>query len=67
MKAKPIIIAVLSIMVLIILLQNIAVVSFNILFWHLAMSRSVLMLIVLLIGFAIGVLTYPFITRKKKN
>jgi uncharacterized integral membrane protein len=66
MKTKPIIIAVLCIIVLIILLQNLAVVSFSILFWNVTMSRSLLILIIFIIGFAIGILTYPFITRKKK-
>lgn len=67
MKAKTIIILVLILLLLIILIQNTQVVTFSLLFWKISMSRIVLLVVTILLGFIIGLLTCPLIFRKKKN
>lgn len=54
MKVKSIIIVILAIIALILIAQNTEVVPIQILFWRLLMSRIVLILLMLVIGFAIG-------------
>jgi len=54
MNFKLISIGVLVGLVLIILIQNTQVVSFQVLFWKLSMSRIILFPLVLLVGFIIG-------------
>jgi uncharacterized integral membrane protein len=65
MKPKAIIIGVLVLLVLIILIQNTEVVTFNLLFWQIGMSRIIMLFLSLLIGFLIGFLARPFIVKDK--
>jgi uncharacterized integral membrane protein len=64
MKIKQIIIGVLCGLFLIILLQNTQVVEFRILFWKFSMSRVIMFLLTLLLGFGMGFLTAK-LTEKK--
>jgi uncharacterized integral membrane protein len=66
MKAKTIIIVVLIALFVIILLQNTEVVTFQLLFWKIGMSRIILLFFMLLIGFISGYITAR-ITRKKNK
>jgi uncharacterized integral membrane protein len=50
----------LLILAVIILIQNTAVVAFQILFWEVSMSKAILAFLLLLVGFLIGVLTAKF-------
>lgn len=63
MKAKTIIIMVLIVLFAIILIQNTQVVTIQLFFWKLSMSRIILVSFFALIGFAIGFLLSK--TRKK--
>ncbi|UCG30422.1 MAG: DUF1049 domain-containing protein [candidate division WOR-3 bacterium] len=54
MKVKSIIIVILAIIALILIVQNTEVVPIQLLFWRLLMSRIILILLMLVIGFAIG-------------
>ena len=54
MKPKQIAILVGLVLCLIILLQNTQVVSFNLFFWKLSMSRIILFPLLIVIGFLIG-------------
>jgi uncharacterized integral membrane protein len=56
MKPKYIIIIVLTILALIIALQNQGVVTFHIFFWTISMSRILMMVGFLFIGFLVGLL-----------
>ena len=56
MKPKYIIIIVLSVLALIIALQNQGIVTFHIFFWTISMSRILMMVGFLLIGFLVGLL-----------
>jgi len=56
MKQKYIIIIVLTVLALIIALQNQGVVTFHIFFWTISMSRILMMVGFLLIGFFVGLL-----------
>lgn len=56
MKPKYIIILGLTILALIIALQNQGIVTFQILFWTISMSRILMMAGFLLIGFLVGLL-----------
>ena len=65
MKPKLIVILVLALLLLIILIQNTQVTTLNILFWSISMSQIILMLIILLGGFAIGYLTRMVTSRRR--
>jgi uncharacterized integral membrane protein len=54
MKAKGIIIVILAILALILIIQNTGVVPIQLLFWRIWMSRIVLIVLMLAIGFGIG-------------
>jgi putative membrane protein len=64
MKPKTIIILVLLLLSLVILVQNTQVVTLRVLFWHMSMSRILLIPLLLLIGFVIGYLVAAL--RRKK-
>ena len=56
MKQKTIVILVLIVFAFVILIQNTQVVEVQIFFWKIAMSRIVLILFMLIVGFGIGYL-----------
>ncbi len=66
MKPKTIIILILIILFIIVLIQNTEVVSFQIYFWKISMSRIIIYPAILLLGFVIGYIT-AVVSRKKKN
>jgi uncharacterized integral membrane protein len=61
---KQIISLVLAALTILFILQNIAVININFLFWTFFISRSVLIFVVLLIGIAIGLLLRSSSERK---
>jgi uncharacterized integral membrane protein len=67
MKPKAIIIAVAVLLLLIILIQNTEVVTFNILFWKVGMSRIIFLFLALLAGFIIGFAIRPLIVKGKSE
>ena len=54
MHYKLILILILAVLIVLFIVQNVPVVEIRFLFWTLAMSKSLLMFIVLLIGIIIG-------------
>ncbi len=56
MKPKYIIILVLTVLALIIAFQNQGIVTFHLFFWTISMSRILMMVGFLLIGFLVGLL-----------
>jgi uncharacterized integral membrane protein len=56
-RPKVIAIIVISILALIILLQNMHTVTFSIFFWEVEVSQLLLVLLMLVIGYALGILT----------
>lgn len=54
MKAKTIVIIVLVIIALVLIAQNTAVMPIQLFFWQVLMSRIVLIVLMLAIGFALG-------------
>ena len=66
MKPKIIVITVLTLLFLIILGQNAHVVNVRLLFWRFDVSQIILILFLLLIGFAMGYLTSELL-RMRKN
>jgi uncharacterized integral membrane protein len=54
MKPKTIVLLIFAVLLLIILLQNTQVVSLQLLFWNISMSRIIFLPLVLIIGFVIG-------------
>jgi len=68
MNFKIGLVAILSLIVLIFLAQNIQVVTVSFLFWEISMSRAVLLFFSLLIGFIIGWFLHSYLSyRKDKN
>ena len=65
--AKQVVIGVTILLVLIVLMQNTAVVTFSFLFWSFSISQILLIPLMLLVGFVIGMLTYSLIARKKRR
>lgn len=64
-RIKLVIGIVLSILVLIIMFQNTETVVTRLLFWELPMPRFVLLLVMLLIGFILGVVTMTIRKRRR--
>ena len=56
-KQRVIAVIVIAILALIILLQNMATVTFSLFFWQVQVSQLLLVLIMLIIGYALGFLT----------
>jgi uncharacterized integral membrane protein len=54
MKLKSIILIILAVLAFVIIIQNTQVVTVQLFFWQLFMSRIVLMLVMMAIGVAIG-------------
>jgi len=54
MKAKTLVVLILIGLFLVILLQNTEVVTFQLLFWEITMSRVLLILVIVIIGFLLG-------------
>jgi uncharacterized integral membrane protein len=66
MEPKKIFVLAGILLFLIISLQNVHVVTFRILFWEVSMSHVLLLIIVLLVGFAIGLVARPMIIKRRK-
>ena len=67
MKAKTIILTVIATLFVVILLQNTEVVTFQFLFWQIAMSRIFILLLMLIIGFVLGYTTFQVRSYRKKK
>ena len=65
MKPKQIFVLIIAGLLLIILLQNVQVVDFHILFWTLSMSQIILMLIVIILSFVLGYFSHYLTGRRK--
>ncbi len=65
--AKQVVIAVIALLLLIVLFQNTAVVTFSFLFWEFSISQILLIPLMLLVGFVVGMLTYSLIARKRRR
>jgi uncharacterized integral membrane protein len=64
-RPKVIAIIVISILALIILLQNMSVVTFSIFFWQVRVSQLLLVLLMIAIGYVLGFLTAKLAPRKE--
>jgi uncharacterized integral membrane protein len=64
MKAKGIIIVIFVLIAIIIIAQNTEVMPIQLLFWRLWMSRIVLIILMLALGFGIGFILAKITTRK---
>jgi lipopolysaccharide assembly protein A len=67
MSFKVGLVAILALIVLIFLAQNYEVVTVNILFWEISMSRAVLLFFSLLTGFIIGWFLHSYLSYRKKK
>ncbi len=66
-KAKVIAIIVISILTLIVLLQNTQAVETKFLFMRITMPRVVLLVLTLLMGFIAGLITASYVLRRPKK
>jgi putative membrane protein len=67
MRPKTIIILILLLFCLVILIQNTQVVTLRVLFWHITMSRILLIPLLLVIGFVVGYLMAAVKGRQKEK
>ncbi len=67
MKIRSIVVIILAIIALVLIVQNTQVVPIQLLFWRLWMSRIVLILLMLAIGFGIGFVLAKLTGRKGKK
>jgi uncharacterized integral membrane protein len=67
MKPKTIVVLVLLILSLVILIQNTQVVTLQVFFWHITMSRILLIPVLIVIGFIIGYLVAALRKRPKER
>jgi len=65
-KAKLVAIVIVSVVALIVVLQNTEVTDARILFWDLPMSRALLLILTFVLGFVVGVLVASNFLRKKR-
>ncbi|HOD67188.1 MAG TPA: LapA family protein [candidate division Zixibacteria bacterium] len=63
--AKRIAIGAGALLALILIVQNTAVVTFRFLVWQMSISQVLLIPLVLALGFAIGMLAYPLLFRRR--
>ena len=66
MRAKLATVLILVALVVLFILQNVAIVQINFLLWSIQMSRSLLMLLVLAIGIAIGWLLHSHFRHRAR-
>jgi uncharacterized integral membrane protein len=66
-KAKMIAIVIISLLALIVFIQNTEAVETKLLFMTVTMSRALLLISTFLMGFAAGVITTSYILRKTKK
>jgi uncharacterized integral membrane protein len=64
-RPKVIAIVVIAILALIILLQNMHTVTFSLFFWKVEVSQLLLVLLMLIIGYALGFLTAKLAGKKE--
>ena len=64
-KPKFIITLIVTVIVLILVLQNTEPVDTQILLWDFPMSRALLLIITFLIGFTVGAVSFRYLTRRK--
>lgn len=67
MNYKMITVLILSGLVVLFIVQNVTVVEIKFLFWSIQMSRSLLIFILLAIGFVIGWFMHGHLKRKKSG
>ncbi len=67
MNAKLIVGIVLAALVAVFLVQNVTVMEMRFLFWKLSMSRSILMVLVLMAGIILGWLLHGSFSRRKSR
>ena len=67
MKAKGIVIVILAIIALILIVQNTEIVPLQLLFWRVWMSRIVMIVLMLAIGFGIGYILAAVGRKKPKQ
>lgn len=65
MNYKMLTVLVLAILVVLFIIQNVAVVEIEFLFWSVQMSRSLLIFILLAVGFVIGWFVHSYFKYKK--
>ena len=65
MNYKMLTVLVLAILVVLFIIQNFAVVEIEFLFWSVQMSRSLLIFILLAVGFVIGWFVHSYFKHKK--
>jgi len=66
-QARLILIAVATVLLAIILTQNAGWGQVELLFWQVRMPRIVLLLVILLVGFALGLLAASMLMRRRKR
>ncbi len=67
MKPKMIAILILTILLVVVVVQNSNVAEVHLLFWKISMSMIILIFFVALIGFALGYLAHHFLRGAKKE
>ncbi len=66
MNTKQVIIAIIVLLALILLLQNTQVVTINLFFWQISMSRIILIPLIFVLGFIVGFMV-DYHRQKKKS
>lgn len=67
MNFKLILIIILASFTVIFLIQNVAAVEVNFLFWYISMSRALLIFFTLIIGFLLGWFLHSFLSYRKSK
>ena len=67
MNTKGVLIVVLVAVLFVVVMQNTQVTTFQFFFWPIAMSRILLLIMFALIGFVVGILIYPLVSKRDRG
>jgi uncharacterized integral membrane protein len=67
MNVKLVLVSVVAVLTGIVIMQNTEVVSFKLLFWQFNMSRILLLLVTLLLGFVLGLIVAKLVPRSHED
>jgi uncharacterized integral membrane protein len=67
MSVKSIVVLIIACLLLIVILQNTQVVTFRLFFWKIGMSRIILLMLTLVVGFALGYTVAGFGGKKAQK
>lgn len=67
MNGRLVLVLILAVLVVLFIIQNIVAVKIQFLFWSIEMSRSLMIILLLLVGISIGWFLHGYMSHKKRS